>query len=69
MSYFMQVDAYEVPVSKETVAGPTVSKEIVAGTAVEQATADCSVPKSMTPLLFGSDVVENNKNWFQSRSG
>lgn len=69
MLYFMQVDAYEIPVSKETVAGPAVSKETVAGPAVKQATADCPVPKSMTPLLFGSDVVENNKNWFQSRSG
>ncbi|CAM9610321.1 unnamed protein product [Pylaiella littoralis] len=51
--------AYEAHASKETVAEP----------AVKQAAADCSVAKHMTPLLFGSDVVENNRNWFQSRSG
>lgn len=57
MPFFVQ--AYEAHASKETVAEP----------AVKQAAADCSVAKDMTPLLFGSDVVENNRKWFQSRSG
>lgn len=56
----MQVNGCKVPVSEETIAVP----------AVKEAAADYRVTKAITPLLFGSDAVgNNNKSWFQSRSG
>ncbi|CAM9131234.1 unnamed protein product [Ectocarpus sp. 13 AM-2016] len=36
----------------------------------EKPTADCPVSAAMSPLVFGCDAVENNnRSWFQARSG
>ncbi|CAM9095729.1 unnamed protein product [Ectocarpus fasciculatus] len=46
-------------------------KDADAGVPVpEKATADCPVSAAMSPLVFGGDAVENNnRSWFQARSG